>query len=87
MKTQKFSKVPLTNEEKEKLSAKFMEVHEPAENAIIKRKVKPLYLRVPDSFLNDIKEISAVTGLTMNAVCLDILRPAIKNKLKELKDM
>ena len=86
MKNQKFSKVPLTNEEKEKLSAKFMEVGEPAQNAAIKQKVKPLYLRVPDSFLSDIREISAITGLTMNAVCLDILRPGIKNKLKEIKE-
>ncbi len=86
MKGQKFSKVPLSPEDKEKLSTKFMESTEAAQS-ISKQKVKPLYLRVPEPFIADIKTISSITGLTMNAVCLDMLRPAIKNKLKQLREI
>ncbi len=52
-----------------------------------KEKVKPVYLRAPESLYDDIQEIIALTGLTMNAVCLELLRPAIKNKLKELREI
>jgi hypothetical protein len=33
----------------------------------------------------DITEISALTGISRNAVCLELLRSAVKEKLKELK--
>lgn len=34
----------------------------------------------------DIAEISAITGLSMNAICVEFLRPAAKMKLKEIKE-
>ena len=49
-------------------------------------KTKPLYLRAPESLWEDIHDIMALTGLSMNAICLELLRPAIKRKLKELKE-
>ena len=87
MKSQKFSKAPLTPEEKEKLASKFIQA--PTNSGIkenSKQKAIPLYLRVPESLIADIHEIVTVTGLSMNAICLEILRPAIKRRLKELKD-
>ncbi|HRH92433.1 MAG TPA: hypothetical protein PLW01_11025 [Agitococcus sp.] len=86
MKAQKFSKAPVTLEDKEKLATKFMEASDSTQKTAVKQKAKPLYLRVPESFLNNIKEICNITGLSQNAICLDILRPAIKKRLQELKD-
>lgn len=51
-----------------------------------KEKTKPLYLRAPESLWEDIHDIMALTGLSMNAICLELLRPEVKRKLKELKD-
>ena len=51
-----------------------------------KEPTKTIYLRAPQSYFNDIQEIVLLTGLSINAVCLELLRPAIKNKLKELHD-
>lgn len=55
-------------------------------NTYKKEKVKPVYLRAPESLWKDIHEIMARTGLSMNAICLELLRPEIKRKLKELKE-
>ena len=38
------------------------------------------------SLADDIAAISAITGLSMNAICVELLRPAAKSKLKELKE-
>lgn len=43
-------------------------------------------LRFPKSLAEDIAEISAISGLSVNAVCVELLRPGVKNKLKELKE-
>jgi len=51
---------------------------------IEKEPVKTLYIRIPSSFYNDIQKIMSLTGLSMNAACLELLRPAIKRKLKEI---
>ena len=51
-----------------------------------KEKSKPVYLRAPESLWENIHEIMARTGLSMNAICLELLRPEIKRKLKELKE-
>ena len=53
---------------------------------IEKEPVKTLYLRIPNSFYSDIQKIMSLTGLSMNAVCLELIRPAIKRKLKELAE-
>jgi hypothetical protein len=88
-----FTKPPLTTEEKEKVAEQFMnfsdtkKIHEPKEITPPKKEpTKTLYLRAPQSYWDEIHEIMALTGLSMNAVCLGLLRPAIKRKLKELKE-
>lgn len=88
----KFSKPPLTQKEKDKKAKEFLNFIECVDIAsnfdkvIKKEPVKILYLRAPESYLKDIKEIMALTGLSMNAVCLELLRPAIKRKLREIKN-
>jgi hypothetical protein len=90
----KFSKPPLTMEEKQKLSDDFVNFTDktppqsstPANAPLKKEPIKALFLRAPQSYFDDIQQIVQITGLTMNAVCLELLRPAIKKKLKELKE-
>ena len=88
----KFSKPPLTQREKNKKAKDFLtfiDYHENINrNVNIQKKepVKTLYLRAPESYWKDIKEIMNLTGLSMNAVCLELLRPAIKRKLREIKN-
>ena len=88
----KFSKPPMSNKEKEKKAEAFINFSiEPTKSGhtsatkLVKEKVKPLYLRVPESLWDDIQEIIARTGLSMNAICLDLLRAEIKKKLKDLR--
>jgi len=89
----KFSKPPLTDQEREKkleafinLSDTLIKKKETAPGKLQKEKTKPLYLRAPESLWEDIHEVMARTGLSMNAICLDLLRPEIKRKLKELRE-
>lgn len=88
-----FTKAPLTYNEREKKLEAFLNPSDTsAYHALIeqktlkKEKTKPVYLRAPESLWDDIHEIMARTGLSMNAICLDLLRPAIKRKLKEIKE-
>jgi hypothetical protein len=90
----RFSKPPLTQKEKDKKAKAFLNFIDNEECSSIinlnknfkKEPVKTLYLRAPESYLKDIKEITMLTGLSMNAVCLELLRPAIKRKLREIKN-
>ena len=98
VKNNKFKKPPLTKAEKDVLAEKFIQNSDSiagdvqkeyvahVTKGLIKQAIKPLYLRAPESYWNDIQEIMRLTGLTMNAVCLELLRPVIKKKLKELKE-
>lgn len=45
-----------------------------------------LPLRLPNNMYEDLKEVSNITGLTMNSICIELLRGQIKLKLKELKE-
>ena len=94
MSNPKFSKPPMSPEEKEKKAEAFINFvdeprksvkQSPAPTKPVKEKVKPVYLRAPESLWNDIQEIMARTGLSMNAICMDLLRPEIKKKLKDLR--
>jgi len=89
----KFSKPPMTDKEREKKAEAFINLSdspvtkkEKPTDKPKKEKVKPLYLRAPKSLWEDIHEIMARTGLSMNAICLDLLRPEIKRKLKRLRE-
>lgn len=94
MANSKFSKPPLTKEEKEKKVEAFLNL---ADDSNIQPKplkpqkpqkepTKAILLRLPQSLLEEVQEIAALTGLSMNAVCMELLRPAVKKKLKELKE-
>lgn len=87
----KFSKPPLTQKEKEKKAREFLTFTEFLDkkkdyNRKEKEPTKILYLRAPESYWNDLREITILTGLSMNAVCLELLRPIIKKKLREIKN-
>lgn len=89
----KFSKPPMPDDEHEKKLEAFISLSDEKidkkKAEIVKPKkesVKPVYLRAPESLWEDIHEIMAITNLSMNAICLDLLRPQIKRKLKELKE-
>ncbi|MCK4607862.1 MAG: hypothetical protein KAT71_00110 [Gammaproteobacteria bacterium] len=47
---------------------------------------KTFLIRMPESYIKDLQEITNLTGISRNAICLELLRPAIKRKLKELKE-
>jgi hypothetical protein len=93
-----FTKPPLSNIEKEKKAENFLnfstehdvqkkgqETKNANERILKKEKVKAFLLRFPVSMAQDITEISALTGISKNAVCLELLRSAVREKLKELK--
>lgn len=88
----KYSKPPLTQAEKERKANDFINLSDakgvPAESKAKAKKepVKSLFIRAPKSYWDDIQEIINLTGLTMNSICLELLRPALKRKLKELKE-
>jgi len=94
MKHSKFSKPPLSKDEKEKKADAFINFSDqtkevPRDKKTIKtqkEKMKPVFLRAPESLYQDIQEIIAITGLSMNSICLELLRPAIKKKLRDLKE-
>lgn len=88
----KFSKPPLTQKEKEKKAREFLNFNDfinnknEITNRLDKEPIKILYLRAPESYWKDLREITILTGLSMNAVCLELLRPVIKKKLREIKN-
>lgn len=87
-----FARPPLTPEEKQKKEKEFLSFDKTTNEQTIpvkkreKEPVKSIFLRAPESYLADIHEIVSLTGLSINAVCLELLRPAIKRKLRELKE-
>lgn len=99
----KFAKPPLSQSEKDKKAEDFLnfssntdskketlegdQVLVPQKRVLRKEPVKPMAVRFPKSLADDIAEISAITGLSMNAICVELLRPAAKKKLKELKEL
>jgi len=85
----------MTDQEREKKAEAFINLSDiPTSSAkkdtsfaeIKKEKTKPVYLRAPESLWKEIHEIMARTGLSMNAICLELLRPEIKRKLKDLRE-
>lgn len=91
----KFIKPPLTTTEKEKKAEEFLSFvgEVKVENDKIspirkleKEPTKSFPLRIPNSLFDDLREIGALTGISINAICLELLRPVVKKKLKELKE-
>jgi len=93
----KFTKAPLNKVDKEKKAEAFLnfsnekdsEDFQKEENilqTIIKESTKRITMRLPISLANDISDIAALTGISVNAVCIELLRVGAKPKLKELKN-
>lgn len=96
--TRKFTKPPLSPQEKEKKAEQFLNfMHDKSSTPILdienqqeniraqREKIKPLALRFPQSLADDLKELSNLTCYSINTVCVELLRSAVKHKLKELK--
>ena len=94
----RFIKPPLSKIEKEKKAADFLNfstekdakkngqrIQDSNERVLKKEAVQAFLLRFPLSMAQDLTEISALTGISRNAVCLELLRSAVREKLKELK--
>lgn len=90
MKDSKFSKPPMSEEKRKKMEewANLSDGETPPKKQPIlkKEKTKPLYFQVPQSLWDDIHEIMARSGISMTAICLDLLRSEVKRKLKELRE-
>jgi len=91
----KFNRPPLSPSEKEKKAEEFIglldknKIEEKSgeiTRKLEKEPMKPYPLRIPSSLFDDMKEIAALTGISINAICLELLRPTVKKKLKELKE-
>jgi hypothetical protein len=91
-----FKKPPLSQEEKEKKAENFIGyLDKPAttpkkqntERVLKRERAKPFVLRAPETMLLDLKEIAALTSISINSICLELLRPEVKKKLKELKEI
>jgi hypothetical protein len=84
-----FTKPPLSTKEKEKLEKKFLEgfsqdAQEEQNEEPEEIKTKTIIIRAPVSYHKNLLKIRQVTGMTINGVCLELLWPAIKQKLKDL---
>lgn len=87
----KFNNPPKNSIEKEKKAEafiNFMDANTPQvqgrQRVKEKEQTHALSMRLPVSLVEDLKEISYMTGLSINAFCIDTLRPAVRKKLKEL---
>lgn len=85
-----FVQLPLTKEQKEKKIQNILGGVPDTSRAIglEERDTQrvALTMRVPKYYIDDLNHIARLTGQTKNAIYIDILRNAIKQKLKELAE-
>ena len=85
-----FIKPPLSKKEKERLEKKFIEgantdtQEEPEQVVLDDLQIKTIIIRAPVSYHQNLIKIRKVTGMSVNAICLELLWPAIKQKLETL---
>jgi len=92
----KFIKAPLSKVEKEKKAEDFLNFSQEKKEdsttinkkkrVLKKEDTKAFLLRLPLSMMQDLTEISAITGISRNASCIELLRTPVREKLKELKE-
>tara|TARA_B110000503_G_scaffold122679_1_gene187508 strand:- start:5138 stop:5428 length:291 start_codon:yes stop_codon:yes gene_type:complete len=92
----KFIKAPLSKVEKEKKAEDFLSFSKEKkeeditinkkERVLKKEDTKAFLIRLPLSMMQDLTEISAITGISRNASCIELLRMPVREKLKELKE-
>lgn len=83
-----FARPPINEHEKEMRAKKFLSGATNAGDDPEERDVRKVAvtLRIPEYYVQDIDRIHRLTGQTKNAIYIEILRNAIKNKLKELEE-
>jgi hypothetical protein len=86
-----FSKPPLSKQERERkaneiIAGAAITTKIEDDTALDNGKIKTIYIRAPESYYRDLREIMSKTRLSMNAICLELLRPAIKARLKEINE-
>lgn len=50
-----------------------------------KKSVEYIHIRVPLTLKKDLETLKKKTGVNINSLCLEILWPAVKQRLKEIK--
>lgn len=93
----KFLKAPLSQREKEKKAEDFLNFYDSGnsnneekkeklpERILKKEPTKRITVRLPQSLADDLTEISAITGISVNSALIELLRNNVKQKLKDLK--
>lgn len=93
----KFTKPPLSKQDKEKKAEEFLSFSNERESitsqedkkniskVVMKEPTKRITIRLPISLANNITDIAALTGISVNSVCIELLRVSAKPKLQELK--
>lgn len=92
----KFIKPPLSKQDKEKKAEEFLSFANERESmtsqenktniskVVKKEPTKRITIRLPISLANNITDIAALTGISVNSVCIELLRVSAKPKLQEL---
>ncbi len=82
-----FSRPSLSYTKKEKLARKTIENAHKEKSEVEAKigKTRAFQLRMPESYYKDLIEIKRLSGVTINGICLELLRPAIKQRLNELR--
>jgi predicted HTH domain antitoxin len=47
--------------------------------------IKHIHIRAPESYYIDLQRIAENSGLSLNSICLELLREGIKTRLNEMK--
>ena len=50
-----------------------------------KKSAEYIHIRVPLTLKRDLETLKEKTGVNINSLCLEILWPAVKERLKEIK--
>ena len=91
----KFIKPPLSKQDKEKKAEEFLSFANERESmtsqenktniskVVKKEPTKRITIRLPISLANNITDIAALTGISVNSVCIELLRVSAKPKLQE----
>lgn len=54
-------------------------------NKVKKVVIKHIHIRAPESYYMDLQKIADNSGLSLNSICLELLREGIRNRLEEMK--
>ena len=83
----KFQRPPLTDREKERAAERFIDGAARSSPSQGKRRERKgvIFMRVPQSMIEDLKRIEEFTGYTPNMFCFQAIAEAIADKLKMLE--